>query len=153
MTTIIINGNEYSINSKDQIIDPSNSKVAVAITQIPDEDDQEYWGDHLDWNPKYLKAKSYEKHDLKCSEYFTNPQLIKALIEFQSLSEEKKEREQRSLNTDSLSYYLESGFFHLDIVWIKSNQYIQIYNCDEDYIQKYNISKEYKKGFFKLFDI
>ena len=49
------------------------------------------------------------------------------------------------------SIYLKSGFFHLGVVWIEAKQYIKIYNDNYDYIQKYNVSKEYKKGYFKLF--
>ena len=42
-----------------------------------------------------------------------------------------------------MPYYLGNGFTYLDVVWIESNNYIQIYNDYDDYIQNYNLSNKY----------
>ena len=196
MNTITINHTEFTLNSKNQVY--SNGKIAVAMTREPEEYDTIYWGDYMgemsldDINSKDSKLSSDEVFEFY--KIFTDPKLIKTIIEYKLLSTEEKEKlnlkinyinykklandnpiilekydtiiktqhnlteeelaEIKTLTTDeedSMPYYLGNGFEYLDVVWIESNQYIQIYNDYSDYIQKYNISKKYKKGYFKLF--
>jgi hypothetical protein len=198
MNIININHTEFRLNGQEQVY--SNGKIAVAMTQMPEEYDTIYWGDYMeeitldDINSKDSKLSSEKVFEF--SKKFTDPKLIKTIIEYKSLSTEEKEKlylkinyinykksandnpiilerydmiikTQHNLTEEQLSeiktltldeeeampYYLGNGFDYLDVVWIESNNYIQIYNDYSDYIQRYNISKKYKKGYFKLFDL
>jgi hypothetical protein len=193
----MINNNNYTINRRGQVVDMTNGKVAVAMTQIPEEYDTEFWCDEFEFN-NVKKTLLTEQDDLEYSKNFTDPKLIKAVIEFQVLTDIEKnklyikieiENHRRTTNNDHgmmenfydviskynlynftsdevfeiiasideeerellCSIYLKNGFLHLGVVWIEARQYIKIYNDDYDYIQKYVVSKEYKKGYFKLF--
>ncbi len=196
-SSIMIKDNTYTINRRGQVVDMSNGKVAVAMTQIPEEYDTEFWCDTFDFEDS-KKTLLSEQDDFEYSKNFTDPRLIKAVMEFQSSSDIEKNKlyikieiENHRIATNNnpvmmekfydviskynlydftsdevfeiiasmdekehellSSIYLKSGFFHLGVVWIEAKQYIKIYNDDYDYIQKYNVSKEYKKGYFKLF--
>lgn len=196
MNTITINHTEFPLNSQNQVC--SNGKVAVAMTREPEEYDTIFWSDYMeeisldDINSKDSKLSSDKVFEFY--KKFTDPKLIKTIIEYKLLSTEEKEKlnlkinyinykktandnpiilekydriiktqhnleelsEIKTLTTDeeeAMPYYLGNGFEYLDVVWIESNQYIQIYNDYSDYIQKYNISKKYKQGYFKLFNL
>ena len=92
MTTIEIDGTTYSINSKNQVVNPTDHTVAIVLTQIPEEYDTDLWDDTSLTERNSTDSKLSENDYLEYNKNFTDPKFIKAVIEYQSMTETEKNK-------------------------------------------------------------
>jgi hypothetical protein len=92
MTTIEIDATTYSINSKNQVVNPIDHTVAIVLTQIPEEYDTDLWDDTSLTERNLTDSRLSENDYLEYNKNFTDPKFIKAVIEYQSMSETEKNK-------------------------------------------------------------
>ena len=113
MTTQLNTNTNTIITKYNQVYDPANNKVAVAMTKIPEEYDQIYYNS-----------------DYKQAEDFTDPMLIYTIINYEQLTEREKIKIHIKIQIENYKKFNPTNIDTLKI------------NCKSLLIQYNNILKE-----------